>query len=48
MNYAFVPIVHYIRDRQTAKRSCNKVVNLCVRFEDHGRYAMGMIRYFLW
>ena len=28
MNYVFVPGVHSIREEQTAKRSCNKVVNL--------------------
>ena len=26
MNYVFVPGVHSIREQQTAKRSCNKVV----------------------
>ena len=47
MNYAFVPGVHSIRERQTANMSCNKVVNMYVRFEDYGHYAMGMMRYFL-
>ena len=44
MNHAFVPGIHSIRERQKAKRSCNKVVNLYVRIGVHWHYAVGKMR----